>query len=79
VEVALTGEEALTAMQEAPPDLLILDLYLPDMPGMKVLNRMAERSETATVPVLVTTAVDMEWSTLAHLRAKWPSGSSSSP
>jgi two-component system KDP operon response regulator KdpE len=54
-EVALagTGREALELFAEEPPDLVILDLGLPDLDGVEVLRRLRRRS---TVPVIVLSA-----------------------
>jgi two-component system phosphate regulon response regulator PhoB len=54
---ALTGAGALAALQAAPPpDLVILDLMLPDMPGTEVCRRMRALEPTRAVPVLMLTA-----------------------
>ena len=39
VAVARTGTEALTAARELQPDLILLDVYLPDMTGLNVLQK----------------------------------------
>jgi response regulator of citrate/malate metabolism len=54
VGVARTGAEALTAARELKPDLLLLDVYLPDMTGLDVLQRL--RSEGDRVGVIMITA-----------------------
>ncbi len=50
---AKDGLEALNAMEQEEPDLVILDLKLPDMDGYEVCRRIRERS---TVPVIMLTA-----------------------
>ncbi|QZT65276.1 response regulator [Mycolicibacterium austroafricanum] len=54
VGVARTGAEALTATKELRPQLILLDVYLPDMTGLDVLQRL--RSEGDRVGVIMITA-----------------------
>jgi response regulator of citrate/malate metabolism len=54
VRVVHTGADALRAVHELHPDLLLLDIYLPDRSGVEVLERL--RAETPDVDVLVITA-----------------------
>lgn len=53
VSVATTGQEALEAFAREPPDLVILDLGLPDISGADVCRQLRERSET---PILILSA-----------------------
>jgi signal transduction histidine kinase/CheY-like chemotaxis protein len=53
---ARTGEEGITLAEEQRPDLLVLDLNLPDLSGEQVLRRLRSRPETADVPILVLSA-----------------------
>jgi two-component system KDP operon response regulator KdpE len=53
VDVAATGEEALAKFEGQPPDLIVLDLGLPDMEGTEVCRRI--RAESA-VPIVVLSA-----------------------
>ena len=39
-QVALSGEEALLALETAPPDVIVLDLRMPGMQGMEVLEKV---------------------------------------
>ena len=56
---ARTGAEALRQLEDFRPDVLILDLRLPDTDGIALLQKI--RTTHATLPVLVTTAyVSME-------------------
>src|ERR1700761_8857580 len=54
VGVARTGAEALSAAVELRPQLILLDVYLPDMTGLDVLQRL--RSEGDRVGVIMITA-----------------------
>ena len=53
VVVATTGSAALAALADEVPDLVVLDLGLPDMDGVEVLRRIRRRAD---VPVIVLTA-----------------------
>ncbi|MCG7597794.1 response regulator [Mycobacterium sp. PSTR-4-N] len=54
VGVARTGGEALRAARELRPDLILLDVYLPDMTGLDVLQRL--RADGDRVGVIMITA-----------------------
>jgi response regulator of citrate/malate metabolism len=54
VGVARSGAEALTAARELQPQLILLDVYLPDMTGLEVLQRL--RSDGFGVGVIMITA-----------------------
>ena len=55
-EVVWSGDAALKAMTERPPDLLILDLNLPVISGVEVCRIMRSRSDLKQVPVIMLTA-----------------------
>ena len=58
---ARTGSDALAAVREHRPDLVLLDIYLPDMSGLEVLREL--RAEADPVDVLVVSAArDLETS-----------------
>jgi CheY-like chemotaxis protein len=59
VSEARTGESALRAMREQPPDLVILDIMLPDMGGLDVLQQMRESAELRNVRVAVMSAKEL--------------------
>jgi GAF domain-containing protein/ActR/RegA family two-component response regulator len=50
---AARGSQALTTLAEGPPDLLVLDLALPDMDGSEILRRVRGVEEISRFPVLV--------------------------
>jgi len=58
VETAQTGEEALALIQQHPPDLVLLDLYMPGINGVEVLRRLTAPSFPVKPPpdVIVATA-----------------------
>jgi two-component system, OmpR family, response regulator len=56
VEEVFTGRAALAAAQDKPPDLIVLDVMLPDLDGLEVTRRL--RADGLHVPVLFLTARD---------------------
>lgn len=56
VTVVGTGAEALARMAEAPPDLVLLDLGLPDVPGLEVLRHLRAARSWDHVRILMLTA-----------------------
>src|SRR5215207_5282548 len=61
-----TGQLGLDEVARRPPDAVILDLGLPDVPGLEVLRRLREWSR---VPVLVLTVLAAETDKVAALDA----------
>ncbi len=55
IEAFLLGAPGLEAAIEDPPDLIILDLGLPDMPGWDILERLRSEPSTVDVPIVVAT------------------------
>ncbi len=64
VDAARTGAEALTSMDTRPPDVVILDLGLPDIDGLDVCSRIRARSD---VPIIVLSARGAEPQKVAAL------------
>lgn len=52
---ALTGESGYEQACEAPPDLILLDVMMPDASGFEICRRLKAKSETASVPVIFLT------------------------
>ena len=50
------GVEALSAARQDPPDLIVLDLMLPQKSGVEVLEELRDDSELRDIPVVVITA-----------------------
>ncbi|MBI3360569.1 MAG: response regulator transcription factor [Chloroflexi bacterium] len=53
---ASTGAEAIAMLTQAKPDLVLLDITLPDMRGWDVLDRLSADGKLEGVPVLVLTS-----------------------
>jgi two-component system phosphate regulon response regulator PhoB len=56
VRTASTGGEALRALDSDPPDLVVLDLMLPEVSGIEILETLRARKETQSTPVIILTA-----------------------
>jgi response regulator of citrate/malate metabolism len=59
VGVARTGAEALEQVSTARPDLILLDVYLPDMTGLDVLQRLRSRGDRIGV-IMITAARELD-------------------
>lgn len=57
VVTAASGEKALTLMQQQSPDLMLLDLGLPDMSGLEVCKRVRENSD---LPIIIISVKNKE-------------------
>jgi len=62
---ASTGEEALTKAQQSTPDLIILDLLLPEANGFTVCEHLRRHPATASVPIMILTGLPGELPRLA--------------
>jgi len=56
VEEASDGAEALEKLRAFAPDLIVLDLMLPGMPGLEICRRLRSRADTARLPIMVVSA-----------------------
>ena len=57
---AATGERAVELVFEHRPDLVLMDIQLPDIDGIEALSRLRADGRTASMPVLALTAQAME-------------------
>jgi two-component system, OmpR family, phosphate regulon response regulator PhoB len=68
VRTVADGVEALRSVEAEPPDLVVLDLMLPGMSGLDVLQELRRREETQHIPVILLTARRAEEDRIAGLR-----------
>jgi CheY-like chemotaxis protein len=59
LDVQDTATDGLAAARCRPPDLILLDMQLPDLPGLDVLRQLRQDPITAGVPVVVVSASAM--------------------
>ena len=66
---ATNGPEALQLAAEYLPDVILLDVMMPEMDGFEVCTHLRENPELAEVPILMVTALDDDMSRLTGLQA----------
>lgn len=52
VRTAASGEEGIQLMHEFQPDLLIMDMNMPDMNGLEVIQKLRERQDTTPIMIM---------------------------
>lgn len=61
VRLALTGLEALDLLDKEKPDLMVLDLMLPEMDGLEICRRVRQKPDLADIPIIMLTAKSEEF------------------
>lgn len=69
IEFASTGREALQKTSDIKPDLVLLDVILPDMDGFEVCSMIRNNPYTSLMPVIMVTALDDRASKLKGLQS----------
>jgi len=60
VAEACNGQEALAMVEQAPPDILLLDIGMPRLDGFAVVRKLRENPRFASLPVVAVTAYAMQ-------------------
>ena len=60
VQEAANGREALDRLQQGKPDLILLDLMMPEMDGFQVIATLRKEAPWRDIPVIVITALDLD-------------------
>jgi len=60
VQEAANGREALSLLQEASPDVILLDLMMPEMDGFELVDTLHSDPRWRDIPVIVITALDLD-------------------
>ena len=69
VRWAYDGKEALAKIREKRPDVILLDLVLPEMDGLQLINILRADKSLGTIPILIVTARDYGEELLAQSQA----------
>lgn len=59
VRAVPTGQEAIQSAQEDPPDLILLDIRLPQMKGQEVCAKLKSDPKTKEIPIIFLSALGM--------------------
>ena len=70
VQEAPGGAEAISAIHTDPPNLVVLDLMMPDVDGFAVLENLKTNQLTRDIPVVVVTAKELGKSERARLQQR---------
>ncbi|MSR44857.1 MAG: response regulator transcription factor [Phycisphaerales bacterium] len=65
--ITRSGRRALELARHSPPNLMVLDLMLPDLNGLEVCRRLKENDATKSIPVVMLTASGSEEDIIAGL------------
>ncbi|MBI2360849.1 MAG: response regulator [Deltaproteobacteria bacterium] len=55
---ATNGMDFLSRLEHQKPDLIILDIMLPDIDGLEILKRLKDNVDTASIPVIMLTILE---------------------
>jgi signal transduction histidine kinase/DNA-binding response OmpR family regulator len=70
IDNAYSGEEGLRAAMSATPDVIVLDLMMPNMSGFEVADSLKDDPRTANIPIVVLTSKELSTDDRAMLHAK---------
>lgn len=68
---ANSGAEGIKIAEKEKPDLILLDLKLPDIDGFELLNELKENEETKDIPVAIFSVVTEKEILEANINAKY--------
>lgn len=60
IKIAKNGDDGLNDIRNLKPDIVLLDLMLPDIDGYKILEFLKQNNETKNIPVFIISAKDQK-------------------
>ena len=69
---ASNGVEAITAIREERPDLVMLDITMPEQSGVKTYRQLKEEEEFKGIPVLIITGIAKDFKNFISTRKQVP-------
>jgi len=57
---ASSGKQALEAVDSLRPDLILLDIVMPEMDGYEVIKQLKNRADTRNIPIIIMTGIDID-------------------
>ena len=70
--IARDGEEGLTKLKEATPDLVTLDVSMPEKSGVRLYRDIKESEQWANLPVIIVTGVSEDFQKFISTRSQVP-------
>ena len=55
---AYRGSQALAGLEKQKPNLMVLDIMMPEMDGLEVLRRLKAAPDTSSIPIILLSALD---------------------
>jgi CheY-like chemotaxis protein len=71
-ELAADGEEAVKLIEEAPPDLIALDITMPERSGVSVYRFVKESERFNSIPIIIVTGVSSDFQRFISTRRQVP-------
>ena len=72
VVVANDGTEAIAILEESPPDLVTLDITMPEKSGVAVYRKLKEDEELQDIPVIIITGISDDFKQFISSRRQVP-------
>ncbi len=69
LQTAASGSEALAMVEQQPPDLILLDIMMPEMDGNRVARTIKSNHATRNIPIIMVTALDDREARMIGLKA----------